>query len=329
LVLIGLGAGADAAPAIGTLIDRLQSPFVVTPKAKGIVPEDHWLFAGVASGMAMDREMVETLQTADLVVAIGFDPVECDKSWFAALDVIALDSVSMAEGAYRPQEVSGDIPTLVAALAGAILQPKPWPRELLETRRRVLRPELAPPETGLSPLRLIEELRAVFPRNGIAACDVGSHKLAVGQFWRSFEPGTFLMSNGLSGMGFGIPAAIAAQLVHPGKSVIAMVGDGGMLMMLHDLALIRELGLPILMVVFRDRSLSLIRLSGERRGFPPYGVDFTPPDFPAVAEAFGIAARRASSLEDVRTCAEQALSRRIPFLLEVPVDSREYREVIR
>ena len=79
-------------------------------------------------------------------------------------------------------------------------------------------------------MRLIEELRAVFPRNGIAACDVGSHKLAVGQFWRSFEPGTFLMSNGLSGMGFGIPAAIAAQLVHPGKSVIAMVGDGGMLM---------------------------------------------------------------------------------------------------
>jgi acetolactate synthase-1/2/3 large subunit len=217
----------------------------------------------------------------------------------------------------------------VASLAGAISQPKPWPRELLEARRRALRPELPRPETGLSPLRLIEELRAVFPRDGIATCDVGSHKLAVGQFWRSFEPGTFLVSNGLSGMGFGIPAAIAAQLVHADKAVIAMVGDGGTLMMLHDLALIRELALPILMVVFCDRSLSLIRLSGERRGFPPCGVDFTPPDFPAVAQAFGIAARRANTMEEVRDCAERALSRRIPFLIEAPVDNREYRELIR
>jgi acetolactate synthase-1/2/3 large subunit len=322
LVLIGLGATPLAAPAIRTLIDKLQSPFVVTPKVKGIVPEDHELFAGVVSGMALDREMVETLQAADLTVAIGFDPVECDKTWFASLDVVAVDSVSMAEGAYRPQEALGDIPTLVASLAGAVSGPKPW-------RRSLVRPETPAPEMGLSPLRLIEELRAIFPRDGIATCDVGSHKLAVGQFWRSFQPDTFLMSNGLSGMGFGIPAAIAAQLVHPGKSVIAMVGDGGMLMMLHDLALIRELALPILMVVFCDRSLSLIRLAGERRGLPPYGVDFTPPDFPAVAEAFGIAARRADTLAEVRVCAEHALTKRIPFLLEVPVDPREYRDLIR
>jgi acetolactate synthase-1/2/3 large subunit len=324
LVLIGLGAPPEAATAIRLLIDSLQSPFLVTPKAKGVVPEDHPLFAGVASGMALDREIVETLRTADLVVAIGFDPVECDKAWFAALDVVALDSVSMAEGAYRPWEALGDIPSLVAALAAAISQSKPWTREF-----RLLRPELPQSETALSPLRVIEELRAVFPRDGVATCDVGSHKLAVGQFWRSYEPGTFLMSNGLSGMGFGIPAAVAAQLVHPGKAVIAMVGDGGMLMMLHDLALIRDLALPILIVVFRDCSLSLIRLSGERRGYPPYGVDFTPPDFPAIAQAFGIAGRHASTLAEVRSYSEQALERRIPFLLEVPVDHREYRELIR
>ena len=118
-------------------------------------------------------------------------------------------------------------------------------------------------QNGASPLELIEALRSVFPRNGIATCDVSSHKLMMGQFWRSYEPGTFFMSNGLSGMGYGIPAAIAAQLVYPDRAVISVVGDGGMLMMLHDLVLIRELNLPLVIVVLTDGSLSLIRVSSK------------------------------------------------------------------
>ena len=315
LVLIGLGAVPATAPAIRAFIDKLQAPFLVTPKAKGIASEDHPLFAGVASGMAIDRDIVETIKSADLVIGIGFDPVECDKTWFADVDVVSLDSASMAEGRYRPFEAIGDPGALVASLNPA---PRPW---------RVSLPQREP-RSGLSPLRLIEELRSIFPRDGIATCDVGSHKLVMGQFWRSYEPGTFFMSNGLSGMGFGVPAAIAAQLCHPQKPVMAVVGDGGMLMMLHDLVLIRELGLPILIVVLSDRSLSLIRVSEERRGFPAYGVDFTPPDFAAIAQAFGIAGRRVSSISEATTCAEKALTERAPFVLDVPIDYREYYDLV-
>jgi acetolactate synthase I/II/III large subunit len=327
LLLIGLGAAPAAAPAIAALIARLQAPFLVTPKVKGIVSEEHPMFLGVATGMAMDREIVATLREADLIIGIGFDPVESDKTWFATLDVVALDTVSMVEGSYRPTEAVGDLPALIAELA-AIAQPKRWPEELLREHRQAVRPQYLDAPAGLSPLRLIEELRGVFPRDGIAACDVGSHKLAIGQFWRAYEPETFLMANGLSGMGFGLPAAMAAQLVHPRRPVIAMVGDGGMLMMMHDLALIRELGLPIVMVVFTDASLSLIRLAAERRKFEPVGVDFHPPDFAAAARAFGIEAGRASTLAEARTLAEQALTRRVPYLIEAPVDYREYRNVI-
>jgi acetolactate synthase-1/2/3 large subunit len=177
-------------------------------------------------------------------------------------------------------------------------------------------------------LRVIEELRAIFPPDGIVACDVGSHKLVMGQFWRSYQPGTFFMSNGLSGMGFGIPAAIAAQLAHPTRAVLAVVGDGGMLMMLHDLALIRELALPIAIVVFTDRSLSLIRVSEHRRGLAPYGVDFTPPDFAAISQAFGIPSHRVSSIPDLRAAFEIALSRRMPCLIDVPIDFREYYDLV-
>ena len=322
IVLIGLGATPAIAAAAGALIDGLQCPFLVTPKAKGILSEDHPLFLGVASGMALDREILETIRAADLVIAVGFDPVECDKTWFANTEIVSIDSVSMAEGEYRPLEAIGDIAALLGQIEPAL---KPWPRELIEQRRAAI---ARAPGDGLSPLRVIEELRAVCPRDGIATCDVGSHKLAMGQFWRSYQPGTFFMSNGLSGMGFGLPAAIAAQLAYPERGVVAVVGDGGMLMMLHDMTLIRELNLPILIVVFTDRSLSLIRVSEHRRGIAPYGVDFTPPDFAAIAEAFGICSARVTSIAEFRAAADRALAARTACLLDVAIDFREYYEIV-
>ena len=323
IVLIGLGATPATSVAIRALLDRLQCPFLVTPKVKGIVAEDHPLFLGVASGMAIDRDIVETIHAADLIVGIGFDPVECDKTWFAKTKIVAIDSVSMAEGDYHPLESIGDIAELLASLDD--VAPKPWPPELIESRRASL---LRKPASGLSPLRVIEELHSLFPRDGMVTCDVGSHKLAMGQFWRSYYPGTFFMSNGLSGMGFGIPAAIAAQLAHPDRQVLAVVGDGGMLMMLHDLTLIRELALPIAIVVFTDRSLSLIRVSEHRRGLAPYGVDFNPPDFAAIGEAFGIVSTRVAGIPDLRACLERALSRKTPCLIDVPIDFQEYYDLV-
>jgi acetolactate synthase-1/2/3 large subunit len=328
LLLIGLGATPAAASAIRLLVAKLQVPFLVSPKAKGIVGEDHPLFAGVATGMAIDKDILETLHSADLILGIGFDPVECDKTWFADVDMVAIDSCSMAEGGYQPEEAIGNIESLVTRLTAAISGPKHWPSELLQARKQAILRTPTAPARGLSPLRVVEELRSVFPRDGIATCDVGSHKLLMGQFWRAYEPGTFFMSNGLSGMGFGIPAAIAAQLVSPGKPVLAVVGDGGMLMMLHDLALIRELKLPVIVVVLSDGSLSLIRLSEERRGLPPYGVDFQAPDFSGIAEAFGISGRRASNIAELRDSVTQALSQRRATVIDVPIDYSEYYQLI-
>lgn len=328
IVAIGLGATARTAPVIRAFVDKLQAPFLVTAKAKGIVPDDHSLFAGVASGMALDQEIIETIHCADLVLGIGFDPVECDKAWFADADVIAIDEVSMAEGNYRPLEAIGDIATLLALLSARICGPKVWPAELLERRRRAIQSASTSTILGLSPLRVIEQLRATLPRDAIMACDVGSHKLFLGQFWRSFEPATFLVSNGLSGMGFGIPAAIAAQLIYPMKPVAALVGDGGMLMMSHNLVLIRELKLPLIIMVFSDCSLSLIRLSAERRGFLPYGVDFDPPDFAAMAQTFGIAGRRITGIPELRSAVERALVERTAVVLDVAIDHREYGKLV-
>ncbi|PYV43101.1 MAG: hypothetical protein DMG06_11935 [Acidobacteria bacterium] len=328
LVLVGLGTPLSAAPAVWGLIDALKAPFMVTPKAKGIVPEDHPFFLGVATGMAIDQEMIATLRAADLVIGIGFDPVECDRTWFAELEIVAIDSVSMAEGAYHPMEAIGEISSIINQLATSVAEAKPWPEDLLQFRRRKVYRSPGPSGKNISPLGLIEGLRSVFPRNGMVSCDVGSHKLLMGQFWRSYEPGTFFMSNGLSGMGYGIAAAVAAQLEYPDRSVMAVVGDGGMLMMLHDLVLIRELRLPIIMVVLIDGSLSLIQIAQARRGFPSCGVNFHPPDFVSVANGFGLQGERARNISEAKVAVEKALNNRTALVLEVPVDVREYYDLV-
>ena len=130
------------AGSVQALIAKLQAPVLVTPKAKGIVSEEHPLFAGVATGMALDREVVATLHTADLVLGIGFDPVESDKTWFASLPLVALDTVSMAEGSYRPTEAIGNLPALIAELA-TLVDAKPWPAGLLRERQAAVRPKFA------------------------------------------------------------------------------------------------------------------------------------------------------------------------------------------
>ena len=94
------------------------------------------------------------------------------------------------------------------------------------------------------------------------------------------------------------------------------------------MGVIRELKLPLIIVVFSDGSLSLIRLSAERQGFLPYGVDFRPPDFAALAQTFGIAGRRITGISELRGAVERALVERTAVVLDVPIDYREYRELV-
>lgn len=324
LVLVGLGCGPRDAAALRAFIDRTGWPFVVTPKAKGMLPEDAPGFLGVAGGMAIDAAVLETIEAADVLLGVGFDPVECDKDWYVRRRIANLSRASTAEGGYRPIEVIGDIGASVAALAP--LAPRPWPEALLVAARARIRPEplTFPAGGGLSPLAAMRALRDVAPRETVLSCDVGSHKYYCGQFWTTYEPLTFFMSNGLSGMGYGVPAAIAAKLQCPGRPVLSVVGDGGLLMMLHNLTFLRQYEVPVTIVCFVDASLSLIRVGQRRRGFEPYGVDFPPPAFETIAAGFGIDGARVDSLDALRRTVARALASGRPAVITVPIDGREY-----
>ena len=324
LVVVGLGCLPRDAPALRAFIDRTGWPFVATPKAKGILPEDAPGFLGVVGGMAVDAAVLETVEQADVLLGAGFDPVECDKDWYVRRRIVNLSRAPTAEGVYRPVEPLGDVAESLAALAG--LGPPSWPEDLLAAARARIRPAPAalPGGSGLSPLAAIRALRDAAPRETVLTCDVGSHKYYCGQFWTSYEPQTFFMSNGLSGMGYGVPAAIAAKLQFPGRPVLSVVGDGGLLMMLHNLTFLRQYEVPVTIVCFVDASLSLIRVGQRRRGFEPYGVDFPAPAFDMIARGFGIEGARVESLDALRRTVAQALASDRPAVVTVPVDGREY-----
>jgi acetolactate synthase-1/2/3 large subunit len=324
LLMVGVGCLPTDAPALRRFVDAADVPFVVTPKAKGLLREDVPGFLGVISGMAIDRTMLETLDHADLLVGIGFDPVECDKPWYIGRRIVNLNRYRTAEGDYAPIECLGEIAPMVERLQ-ARMTPRRWPPDLLAARRAAADPAPLPASDGLSPLAAVRALRDVIPSDAVMTCDVGSHKYFVGQFWRAFHPQTFFMSNGLSAMGYGIPAAIAAKIHFGERPVVAVVGDGGMFMMLHNLIFLQQYRLPLVIVCFVDGSLSLIRVAQERRGVQAYGVDFPAPDFSSIATAYGVQGMRVSTLDELKRTVADALRARLPAVVHVPVDMAEYQ----
>jgi acetolactate synthase-1/2/3 large subunit len=170
----------------------------------------------------------------------------------------------------------------------------------------------------------LTRLQEVLPDDAIVACDVGSHKLLIGQIWRTHHPGTFLMSNGLSAMGFGLPAAIAARLEYSDRPVLCVTGDGGFLMVLHNLELMVRRKIPVVVAVFADRTLAAIKIAQDRRGLSSYGVDFGRPDYTAIAQAFGATGRRVEKLDEVGPVYREALASGMPTVLDIPIDPGEY-----
>ncbi len=318
--------------AVLRFVDQMGAPVFVTPKAKGIVPEDHPLFAGVCAGVAGDSLIVEFLERADLLVGIGFDPVESDKLWHHTLPLVNVGPVSIADGAYVPlQEVVGDVPDALQRLGAVDFGEPGWDPEELTRLRAALEACLRPDgsggegEGGISPYELTRALRELLPKETVHLTDVGSVKYVTSQAWTTYEPLTFFESNGLSSMGYAFPGAMAIRRMDPHRPILCTVGDGGFGMTVQDLETCVRARLPFLTVVYNDSSLSLIRVAQEFRGYPNHGVDFGSVDFAAVAQGFGAWATRIRRLEELAPAVEEALASGRPAVIDAVLDPGEYR----
>ncbi len=332
VLAVGLGAvHARAQDEIRKLAETHKIPVVLTPMAKGMLGEDHPCYGGVLFH-ALSNIVGETHQQADLVIGIGYDPVEFNyESWVPKTAKLISFDVEPAD-IDRAYEVAvdavGDINASLQALLALPMVANDWDLKALAERRAAMFEKLKPSKTGFGPKGALAVLRDILPQDGIMTCDVGAHTHLIGQLWRTPAPGTQIMTNGWSTMGFGIPAAIAAKLVHPEKQVCTVVGDGGFLMTAGEIATAIRCNLHVVIVVLTDNDLALIRIKQEKKGNPIYGTPVRNKGAIGGNNIFGAPVRTAHDAAEFRDALTWAFAADGPVIVEALIDSREYDGVV-
>lgn len=345
LLLIGRGALlAQTPPALAAFVDAWQMPFFCTYKAKGVIAEQHPLCLGsVGLSPVVDAENLKLVQEADLILMLSFDPIELRDAWLDAWpesrSVISLDWGPLNHRMFPEGERAyGDLPGMLAQLLPQAKADKasswgmPRLQQLKDAVAHIVRPRT--PAKGISPAALFAAVSAQAGADWIMTVDVGAHRILANHVIRCRTPGQLLQSNGLGCMGYALPAAIGAQLVHPDKPVVAMLGDGCMLMTQGELAVAAERKLPIVVVVLNDASLSLIKLKQSKMNLAPEGTggapysstDFVAPRFDIIAQGFGATGVRVDSLAAFGEALREAVARRRFTVIDALVDPSEYWE---
>ena len=179
-------------------------------------------------------------------------------------------------------------------------------------------------EGRLNPSEVVTIAREAAPADTIVTTDVGSHKIMAGQAWQAAGPRSVLMTNGLSAMGFGVPAAIAAKLTRPDRPVIALVGDGGFAMAATEMRIASALGVPVTVVVFADGSLNRIELRQQLMGYPPTATRMDGMDLVALAEAMDCDGVRVDSTAGLEKALAGFGARSRPLIVEARIDPAQY-----
>jgi acetolactate synthase-1/2/3 large subunit len=330
ILAVGLGAvQAKMQKEIRQLAEKHKIPVVLTPMAKGMLAEDHPSYAGVLFH-ALSNIVGETHQQADLIVGIGYDPVEFNyESWMPKnAPLISFDIVPADIDTTEYTVAVDAVGTSLRALLELPPIPNAWDLAAVAERRRAMFQKLQPAGEGFGPKAALTVLREILPEDGIMTCDVGAHTHLIGQLWRTPAPGLQIMTNGWSTMGFGLPAAIAAKLACPQKTVCTVVGDGGFLMTAGELATALRYDLKIVVLLLTDNDLALIRIKQQKKGNPIYGTPVRERGGIGGDQVFGVPVRTAHNMAELRAALEQAFSANGPQIVEAVVDSREYDGVV-
>ncbi len=279
--------------AVAQFVTECDIPLITTYKAKGIVAENHPLCIGGAGlSPKADQTLHPLLAEADLIILAGYDPIEMRAGWRnpwpGQVRVIEFSGIPNTHYVHQADlNFIGDVGASLTQLKQGIVNNTYWANGEAATARQKLKTDFAAPDSW-GPGQIIDIARRCAPQNTVAAVDTGAHRILLSQMWECYEPRTLLQSTGLCTMGCAVPLAIGFSLVKPELPVLAFVGDAGLEMMLGDLATLRTLRLPIVVIVFVDRSLALIELKQRSNGMDNLGVDFDATDFVKIAEGFGL-----------------------------------------
>ncbi len=340
VLLLGNGASSEGVTAaVRRLLDAVKLPVVETFQGAGIVSrelEDETFFGRVGLFRNQPGDML--LKRADLVIAIGYDPIEYEaRNWNAEISarIIVID-VEQAEidTYFQPErELIGDmahtLDLLLPAIKGYEL-PEGSKEYLKGLRNNIenvsdVKFERDSAHGLVHPLDLIDVLQENTTDDMTVTVDVGSHYIWMARYFKSYEARHLLFSNGMQTLGVALPWAISAALLRPNTKVISVSGDGGFLFSAQELETAVRLHLPIVHIIWNDGKYNMVEFQEEMKYGRSSGVDFGPVDFVKYAESFGAKGYRVDSKDSFEETLKQALidAENGPVLIDVPIDYKD------
>ncbi len=350
VLLLGTGAIPWTA-AIRAAVAGRGIPALHTYRARGIIPDSAAEAAGLVTGGTMEWPL---LSAADLIVGLGVDEAEMvPASWdYAARTILVAGPAASLQSAPSPQSAPGPagagdlayrgyftgatalkMPLAQAAEVLAAGRGHDWPPDAgraakADAAARLASAAVASPGL-LAPQQVVATVRACTPPETIATVDAGAHMLVAMPLWEVPEPRRLLVSSGLATMGYALPAAIAAALCTPQVPVVAFTGDGGLGMTLAEIETAVRLSLPVIVVVFNDAALSLIKLKQKPAGQGgDEAVGYHPVSFAAAASAMGAAGAEVTTEPGLAAALAAALRRPGPTVIDASVDPAGYLAVM-
>lgn len=336
LVMIGAaGNRPRLVEPLSAFVRRTGLPFFNTQMGKGAVTGGSNLYIGTAA-LSEGDYVHEAVALADLIVAVGHDTVE--KPPFLMRNAggpkvihIGYQSANVEQVYHPDAEVIGDIGATVTGLADRLEGKLPEQKQMLELRQKILTKINARAEEDrfpVTPQRLVHDVRAVMPEDGIVCLDNGMYKIWFARNYRTHVANTLLLDNALATMGAGLPSAMMAAMLHPRRRVMAVCGDGGFMMNSQEMETAVRLGLNLVVLVLNDGAYGMIRWKQAVDKFPDYGMTFGNPDFVRYAESYGAKGSRVTSAEALVPTLEAAFKGGGVHLVDCPIDYSENTRVL-
>lgn len=340
VLLLGMRASdPETTKSIRNLVEETHLPVVETFQGAGIIPrelEDDF-FGRV--GLFRNQPGDQLLKHADLVIAVGYDPIEYEpRNWNNEGDanIIVIDSMrAEVDKNFQPErELVGDISQtldfLLPYMKGFKLPESS--REYLDGLQEKLKLRDEPPavtenQVTSHPLSIIQALQDRVTDDMTVSVDVGSFYIWMARHFRSYNPRHLLFSNGMQTLGVALPWAISAALVRPNTQIVSVSGDGGFLFSSQDLETAVRLGLNIVHIIWNDGHYDMVKFQEELKYGKSAGVNFGSVDFVKYAESFGATGLRVEKAQDLEKVLDQAFATEGPVVVDIPVDYSDNKEL--
>jgi len=341
--LVMFGAASSRPRLAGQLTDfvrRVGIPFFNTQMGKGTVAGLGTTEGGTELWMGTaaltDRDYVhEAIDQADLILSIGHDTIEKPPFIMGPKGPkvihVGYTPANVEEVYFPDAEVIGDLGPSLALLADRVQGKLPNAGALVPLRENIIERTLARSEESrfpLTPQRIVSDVRKVMPADGIVALDNGMYKIWFARCYRTRNANALLLDNALATMGAGLPSAMLAAMLNPGKRVLAVCGDGGFMMNSQELETAVRLKLDLVVLIIQDDAYGMIRWKQAVDNFADWGLAFGNPDFVKYAEAYGAKGRRVETAESLVATLEAAFAEGGVQLVTVPVDYSENSRVL-